>query len=80
MERIPMEEMAWHVRFSTATRLGDRLCDAVGELTVHHHAAGGSTAELVLPDLPAVYGLILQLRDMALPLEELHIERRNGDE
>ncbi len=49
--------------------------DYLGVININHEEDGSIYLQGELPDLPAVYGLILQLSDAGIAMLSLHVER-----
>jgi len=68
-------EFLWRIRVSTVAHLDYWLKDYFGGLDITHQEDGTTLISGKLPDLPDVYGLILQLRDSGIELISLQAER-----
>lgn len=68
-------KFVWQVNICSASHLDYWINDYFDGLTVCHEADGSSTLRGELPDMPAVYGLILKLRDTGIILISLQIKR-----
>ena len=68
-------EFLWRIRVSTVAHLDYWLKDYFGGLDITHQEDGTTLISGKLPDLPDVYGLILQLRDSGVELVSLQVER-----
>ena len=68
-------EYAWSIEVYSETHLDDWIEDCFAGLSVVHKEDGSSQIICELPDLPAVYGFILQLRDKGICLLSLQVER-----
>lgn len=69
-------EYAWSIQVYSETHLDDWIEDCFAGLNIVHKEDGSSQITGELPDLPAVYGLILQLRDKGICLLSLQVERK----
>lgn len=65
----------WMLRIETRHHVGSSLADQLGGLDVDNLDDGTSILCGELPDMPAVYGLILRLRDLAVEVLALEVER-----
>ena len=65
---------AWQVTAPATARLDLVLSEHVGRLEVEERTRGTAVLRGELPDLPAVYGLVLRLRDAGTQLHALHVE------
>lgn len=65
----------WDVRVKAQDHLDDWVGEYLGELSLRRLADGTTRISGRLPDMPAVYGFILRLRDGGIPLLSLHIEK-----
>lgn len=74
-KRTSEEKYHWQVQVRSAGHLDSWFKDYLGVMTIHHEKDGSTYLQGELPDLPAVYGLILQLRDAGIALLSLHVER-----
>jgi len=68
-------EYIWKIRVRTVAHLDYWLKDCFGGLDIIHEEDGTTLISGELPDLPEVYGLILQLRDFAIVLVSLQVDR-----
>ncbi len=68
-------EHVWRVQVRSAGHLDYWIADYFGGLAIIHELDGSSTLKGDLPDMPAVYGLILQLRDAGIFLLSLKVDR-----
>lgn len=66
----------WQVRVRAAAHLDCWITDCFGDLKLEHHPDGTTSLTGALADLPAVYGLILQLRDGGVDLLFLQVEKQ----
>jgi len=66
---------AWRVRVRTAGQVEPGLDDYFGGLKVAPGPEGSSVITGELPDLPAVYGLIIRFRDLALAVVFLQVKK-----
>ncbi len=73
--RAVSEGYSWRVQVRSASHLDYWLKDCFEGLDISHEEDGSSTLIGKLQDIPAVYGLILQLRDMKITLLSLQVER-----
>lgn len=65
----------WQVKVVAEAHLDDWFKDYFGSLDVHDRHDGCSIISGVLADMPAVYGLILSLRDTGIILLSLEAVR-----
>ncbi len=70
----------WSMRVRVNAHLDPWLADVFSPLVLRHEAEGTSLLTGHLVDLAAVYGLLLALRDTAMPLVSLVIEREGNRE
>ncbi len=68
-------EYFWQIRVRTNAHLDFWLKDYLDGIEMNHQSDGTSLLTGDLPDMPAVYGLILQLRDAGVSLISLNVER-----
>ncbi len=68
-------EYVWSIQVYSKTHLDDWIEDYFAGLNIVHKEDGSSQIAGELPDLPAVYGFILQLRDKGICLLSLQVER-----
>lgn len=69
----------WNVRVSARDRIDSRLAEYLGEYRVAVESDGSTSLSGDLPDLSAVFGLVLTLRDWSVQPLSVHIERRRAD-
>lgn len=69
------DEFRWQVRVKSAAHLDSWITDCFSGLNLEHRSDGTTNLAGTLSDLPAVYGLILQLRDNGVELLTLQVER-----
>ncbi len=69
---------SWQIEVIAGAHLDYWLNDYFNGLTLRHNGDGTTTLTGDLPDLPAVYGLILQLRDSGIVLIFLQVKRMKG--
>jgi len=74
------DNYCWQVRVKTVAHLDNWISDCFGGLKLEHRDDGTTVLTGELTDLPAVYGLILQLRDGGVDLLSLQVERRDNDQ
>ena len=67
----------WKTRIHTEAHLDDWLKDCFGGLDMTHQEDGTTLISGTLPDLPDLYGLMLQLRDTGIMLISLRVERES---
>ncbi len=65
---ISSEESVWRVKAQTASHLDYWIKEYFDRLTVEHQGDGTTLLSGNLPDLPALYGFILMLRDAGVDL------------
>lgn len=65
----------WQIRVRTASYLEGWIKDCFDELEISHEKNGSSLLTGELPDVSAVYGLILHLRDAGIELLSLSVDR-----
>jgi len=68
-------EYIWKIRVRAVAHLDYWLKDYFGGLDITHEEGGTTIISGELPDLPDVYGLILQLRDSGIALVFLQVKR-----
>ncbi len=68
-------DYVWKLRVRSATHLEDWIQDYFDGLTITYQKDGSCILSGQLPDMPAVYGLILHLRDTGISLVSLQVER-----
>ncbi len=66
----------WQVRVRSAAHLDYWITDCFSGLKFEHLNDGTTVLSGKLTDLPAVYGLVLQLRDGGVDLLSLQVEKR----
>jgi len=74
------DNYCWQVRVKSAAHLDNWISDCFSGLKLKHRDDGTTFLTGELTDLPAVYGLILQLRDGGVNLLSLHVERQENDQ
>ncbi len=79
LNKLTSEKYNWQVLVHSEAHLDNWIMDYFGGLTVHHNDDGTSLLEGELPDMSAVYGLILQLRDAGILLISLQVKRKYMD-
>ena len=77
---INADNYCWQVRVKSVAHLDSWISDCFSELKLEHHDDGTTLLTGELNDLPAVYGLVLQLRDSGIDLLSLQVERRENDQ
>lgn len=65
----------WHIEVIAGAHLDYWINDYFSGLTLRHNGDGTTVLTGELTDLPAVYGLILQLRDSGIALISLQVKR-----
>ena len=70
----------WKVLAITQHHLDDWVGEYLGELALQRLPDGTTRIDGVLPDIPAVYGFIIRLRDGGIPLLSLHVEQTVSQE
>ena len=75
-EKIVMETYEWKIRIHTKNQLDTWMQEYLDELEIRHDEDGTSLMSGELPDMPAVYGLIIRLRDAGISLISLLICRK----
>jgi len=73
------DNYCWQVRVKSAAHLDLWIAECFSGLKIEHRDDGTTVLTGELTDLPAVYGLILQLRDGGVELLSLQVERRESD-
>ncbi len=68
-------DYTWSIQVCSESHLDDWIEDCFAGLNIMHKDDGSSHITGELPDLPAVYGFILQLRDRGICLLSLQVER-----
>jgi len=71
------DNYCWQVRVLSSAHLDHWITDNFNGLKVEHLNDGTTVISGVLTDLPAVYGLVLQMRDTGVNLLSLHVDRIN---
>lgn len=66
---------SWQIEVIAGAHLDYWINDYFSGLTLRHNGDGTTILTGDLPDLPAVYGLILQLRDSGIVLISLQVKR-----
>lgn len=69
------DEYSWTVIVQAEAHLDYWIKDCFDGLVVRHESGGTTLLTGVLLDLPAVYGVILQLRDTGVEIISLQVER-----
>ncbi len=77
MNHAASKEYVWQIRVRSVAHLDDWIKDYFGGVSISNEKDGCSLITGELPDMPAVYGLILQLRDAGISLISLQVERQN---
>ena len=72
-----LSDYTWSIQVCSETQLDDWIEDCFAGLNIVHKEDGSSRITGELPDLAAVYGFILQLRDKGICLLSLQVERTN---
>lgn len=75
--KTPAGTYVWQVRVRSESHLDEWIKDYFGDLNISQERDGSTLLAGALPDMPAVYGLFLQLRDVGIVLISLHVERDN---
>lgn len=70
------EHDTWAVTAKTRDHLDDWVGEYLGNLSLQREPEGTTCISGTLPDMPAVYGFILRLRDGGIPLLSLQVERK----
>ena len=70
------DNYCWQVRVRSAAHLDYWITDCFSDLKLEHLNDGTTVLSGELADLPAVYGLVLQLRDGGVDLLSLQVEKR----
>ncbi|EEG77928.1 hypothetical protein [Dethiobacter alkaliphilus] len=78
-KRESEQKRIWRIRAKTLSHLDCWLVDCFEGLEISHEPGATSTIAGELPDMSAVYGLILLLRDSAISLISLHVEQIERD-
>lgn len=73
--RAASEQELWQIRVRAEAHLDFWIEDYIDGLNIHHKRDGSSILTGELPDMPAVYGLILQLRDTGISILSLQVEK-----
>lgn len=71
-------EHGWRVTVHTRHHLDDWTKEYLDGLAVRREEDGTTRISGELPDMPAVYGMILRLRDGNITIISLHVERTGG--
>ncbi len=72
-------QYSWSVTAQAAAHLDYWLHDYFDGLTIKHSNDGRTSLTGLMPDMPAVYGLIIKLRDAGVDLLSLQIQRIEVD-
>lgn len=72
-------ENSWDIKVQVNNHLDDWLLDCFEGLQITNKEDGTSIITGQLNDMSAVYGLILQLRDLGIPILTLNVQRKRGD-
>ncbi len=67
----------WRIRVRSAAHLDSWIRDSFASLQLRHEDDGSTVLTGTLPDMSAVYGFFLQLRDAGVVLLSLRIHREN---
>ncbi len=78
-KKIASQEYVWQIQVRTEAHLDYWIRDYLGGLKINHERDGNTTLTGKLPDMSAVYGLVLQLRDAGITLLSLQVERTQCD-
>ena len=78
--KIQASRYEWKVEVRSPAHLDEWINDYFDGLTLSHEEDGSSLLRGALTDLPAVYGLILKLRDSGIELLSLKAERMQAEE
>jgi len=70
------DNYCWQVRVRSTAHLDNWITDCFSGLKIEHRLDGTTILTGKLTDLPAVYGLILQLRDGGVDLLSLQVKKR----
>ncbi len=73
------DSYCWQVRVRSAAHLDCWITDCFNGLNLKHQDDGTTVVTGELIDLPAVYGLVLQLRDSGVDLLSLQVKRQAID-
>ncbi|TVR02339.1 MAG: hypothetical protein EA403_09010 [Spirochaetaceae bacterium] len=73
------EQYSWDVQVSARNHLDDWVGEYLGYLALNRISDGTTRITGTLPDLSAVYGFILRLRDGGIPLISLQVERQTAE-
>ncbi len=65
----------WQVRMRSPVQIEEWLKDYLGMVDVCDQDDESSVLTGALPDLPAIYGLIIKLRDAGIDILSLQVER-----
>ena len=69
------EQFTWEVKVKAEAHLDYWISDYFDGMSISHEPDGTTVMKGQLPDLAAVYGLMLRLRDSGVILVETRIER-----
>ena len=72
------EDYHWRVRVVTHDYLDQWIEEYLGHLRLQHQPDGTTLIVGTLPDSPALYGMIVRLRDSGVALISLNAERNNS--
>ncbi len=70
----------WQLTVHSEAHLDEWLNDYFGGINLTHEKDGTSILTVVLPDMSAVYGLIMKLRDSGICVISLQAERKINTE
>jgi len=75
MKPVIPEDYVWQLQVRSATHLEDWIQDYFDGLKITYQKDGSCILSGQLPDMPAVYGFILHLRDTGISLLSLQVNR-----
>ena len=69
------DSYVWQIRIEVAAHLDSWMADCFYGLNIEHREEGTTVINGALADLPAVYGLILQMRGTGVELLSLQVRK-----
>jgi len=76
IKRQDLDRFFYWIRVRTETHLDDWVGDYFAGLEMKHEKGESTLLAGEMEDMPAVYGLILKIRDAGINLLSLHVERK----
>ncbi|RQD75770.1 MAG: hypothetical protein D5R97_05550 [Candidatus Syntrophonatronum acetioxidans] len=71
------DSFSWKIRVETAAHIDSWMADCFNGLNIEHRDKGTTVITGFLADLPAVYGLILQMRDRGVELLSMEVRKES---